>query len=231
MPDIQPNKGVTKPETAAKQIEEKTAEFLEVGRSIPFFGQIDIACLYSANLGEAAYFRRSSDLLVGAQVAHWLSVVYPELTGDGLEDEEAEEVSYEEEEPETVAVTGGFESNKIYLVGFEVSAFAKLAAAEAAEVGEKTFPAALWSSGGYREVDSLLRPGSKAKKLPQELAFRRLGLDYDPGLPRCVDAYKDCRLAIEALHSLNLVPPLRHKILEGLTAIDKARPQKIKKSA
>lgn len=230
MPNIQPNKGVTKPETAAKQIEEKTAEFLEAGRSIPFFGQIDMACLYSANLGEAAYF--SPGLAsVGSQVAHWFSKLYPELTGDGLEDEEAEEVSYAEEEPETVAVTGGFESNKIYLVGFEVSAFAKLAAAEAAEAGEKTFPAALWSSGGYREVDSLLRPGSKAKKLPQELAFRRLGLDYDPGLPRCADAYKDCRLAIEALHSLNLVPPLRHKILEGLTAIDKARPQKIKKSA
>lgn len=230
MPDIQPNKNVTKPETAAKQVEEKTAEFLEAGSSIPFFGQIDLACLYSANMYEAAFFRPGL-ASVGSQVAHWISKLYPELNGDGLEDEESEEVSYGDEESEVAATADKFDSNRIYLVGFEISAFAKLAAAEAAEAGEKTFPAALWSSGGYRDVDSLLRPGTKAKKLSPELAFRRLGVDYEPGQSRCADAYKDCRLAIEVLHSLNLVPPLRNKILAGLTAIDKARPQKIKKSA
>lgn len=183
--------------------------------------------MYSAEAGTGVHFDKN----IGQEVARFINEIHPQLSqydGGYVEDEDEDE-----EFSDTDVETGVFASDSVYLVGFDIATFAKLAAAESAESGCNDLPQRLWLNHGYRDLDGLLRPGRWAKKVAIQLSLSRLEIaDFENGKPG-VNSKDDLRVCLEVANALNLAPALRESIANGVDLVKTlpAKKTKLKVSA
>ena len=100
------------------------------------------------------------------------------------------------------------------MVGFDIDLFTILVGLESAEQKENPCPCALVGGIWNEDIRELLLPEKYCKKVPVDLAIKRLGittmdnLGYVPGL----DAKEDAMITLQAVAKLNTMPYLNKKI-------------------